>query len=168
MGKLSFNWIAGIFQNISEALTVDMRMFGNGTDAADGTPLATNQMKIVFAGNQNIVGTAFINSVCVHVRWGRLTYPASLILLTCLYLITTMFDHGPESKDSSSKSNIFTSPGVWKSSILPLMFHGLDGEHLRQNEPFRLTPLRELERTAKRTKTRLIATYSGWKFVKTD
>ena len=167
-GNTSFDWNQSMFNNISEALTVNSRMLGDGSYSEAGTRLTPDQINTVFARNQNIDGTALTNSVCLHVRWGWLTYPASLILLTGIYLLSTILDKRPEAKDLTSKTNTFTAAGVWKSSVPPLMFHGLDDEHLRQIEPFRLTPLHELERTAKRTKTRLIATYNGWKFFKTD
>lgn len=59
--------------------------------------------------------------------------------------------------------------GVWKSSQLPLMFHGLEDRTLRSKDISRLTSVKEMDEASKRERMRLTQTEDeGWKLVKIE
>jgi hypothetical protein len=64
-----------------------------------------------------------------------------------------------------SRSHLWS---VWKSSILPFMYHGPDDDYLRTEYPAAVPPLEEVEEYAATTKARLNYTDKGWNLVKTD
>ena len=66
-------------------------------------------------GAANVTGTAYRPETLVHVKWPWLTLPVSLVALSTLFLIATM------TVNSRRKAL------AWKSNILVLLFHGLEG-----------------------------------------
>jgi len=95
-------------------------------------------------------GIAYNTETYIHVRWAWLILPVLLALTTLIFLVLVM---------------IQTSNGrraIWKSSLLPLIFH-----------PIRLEPeqlpgetIPEMERCAKTIQTQLKqSTDDRWEFV---
>jgi len=172
----SFALVDALFKNISDGITSNFRQAGNTTAGS----LPQNVTDILFAGNQPAYGIMLENNICVHTRWQWLVSPATLILLTAIFVIRTMFDRSLNEPSSSSmhegrngSQNSALSrwhpAGVWKSSLLPLMFHGLEDRTLSIKDTSRLTSLKEMEKVAKMERTGLTQTEDeGWKFVKID
>lgn len=64
----------------------------------------------------NVYGTAYFVEIYVIIRWPWLLLPGLLVLLSAMFLLLTM--------RMSRKGR--GSP-LWKSRVLPFLFHGLDG-----------------------------------------
>jgi hypothetical protein len=56
----------------------------------------------------------------------------------------------------------------WKSSPLPLMFHGLHENTLQEQETNQHIRVKGMERTARDVHVRLSPSEKGWKFTKLD
>lgn len=98
-------------------------------------------------------GTALVAQTCIHVRWPWLALPASLLLLSSLFLISTMLQT--------------RSPGdqvgkAWKSSPLALLFHGFSNED--QRNMGRFDSVGVMSKKAKAMRVQLIWGEQGWKF----
>lgn len=116
-GNASFESISAVISRMADAITNQLRM--NGTD---------------FYGNpSNVTGTAFQTVVCTQFQWGWLLFPAAVVLASAVLLVATAW------RSSSRWGRVRANRGgsqvevpVWKSSLLPLMFYGLeDGARLR-------------------------------------
>jgi hypothetical protein len=69
----------------------------------------------------NAHGLAFKTETCIQVRWGWISFPASLVLLTIVFLAATIV--------KTQKSDHLTRRhGNWKSSSLAILFGGLEDE----------------------------------------
>ena len=69
-----------------------------------------------FVGGVPVDGQAFSSETYVHVRWGWIALPVSVVLFTALFLMAAIW----RSRMSNTQ--------VWKSSTLAVLFHGLDEE----------------------------------------
>ncbi len=67
-------------------------------------------------GGVPVRGTAYEMSTFVHIRWGWITLPATVVLMTGAFLAAAML----KSRTTRTK--------LWKSSALAMLFHGLDGD----------------------------------------
>lgn len=116
-----------------------------------------------------VLGNVLESNTCVEVRWGWLAYPAGLIVLTMAFLVFTMVESSLSTSrkhnatEASENPSTLRPPAIWKSSILPYMFHGLEDRFLRSREPTRLVPITEMEAVAKMTSARLQQSIDGWK-----
>jgi hypothetical protein len=174
----SFNLVNDIFRNISDGLTSNIRQIGNETGRSSKlTPPPKNITDLILAGNQLAMGTVSESDICVQIRWGWLGYSASIIILAVLFVVCTIFDSSFAAarlgNDESGENvqmahSMFQLAGVWKSSVLPLMFHGLEDQALRGANPSRLVSSAEMEEVAKGTKVRLMQGEDGWKLTKLD
>lgn len=116
-GNASFESISAVMSRMADAITNQLRM--NGVD--------------FYGSPSNVTGTAFQTVVCIQFQWGWLFFPAIVVLASAVLLITTAW------RSSSRWGRVRTNRGgsqvevpVWKSSLLPLMFYGLeDGARLR-------------------------------------
>ncbi|KAL4884735.1 hypothetical protein BJY04DRAFT_169911 [Aspergillus karnatakaensis] len=72
-----------------------------------------------------INGTAFVSEVYVHVNWVWLCLPATVVLLTLVFLVLTV------------QVNKTQGGELWKSSILPVLYHGLYENLLSDEEDYR-------------------------------
>lgn len=68
-----------------------------------------------------IYGVATTQDSYVAVRWQWLALPAALLVAGCLLLVVTAL--------TSSRKGV----RIWKSSILPLLFHGMEPEFVARN-----------------------------------
>lgn len=97
----------------------------------------------------NVSGTVYHTAICIEFHWDWLFFPLVLVLATLSLLVAVMIDTRREI--------------VWKSSILPLLFYGLE-ERQTVDGP-RLQAEKELHATAK---TRMVdfsfAKGAGWRF----
>ena len=67
-----------------------------------------------------VLGAAFEPEIYVHIRWGWIALPVTVVLLTAVFLAAAIF--------GSRRSGL----RLWKSSALAMLYHGLDGETKRQ------------------------------------
>lgn len=115
-GNASLDSISAVMSRMADAITNQLRM--NGTD---------------WYGNpSNVTGTAFQTVVCTQFQWGWLLFPAGVVLASAVLLAATAWRSSSRwGKLCSNRGGLQGLP-VWKSSILPLLFYGLeDGARLK-------------------------------------
>lgn len=84
--------------------------------------LMTNVLMTSFQGIQHVEGTAWASEVFVSVRWKWFSLPFALLLLSLIFLLTTIFKSTEEADDI----------GIWKTSALPVLMNGLRGDVRRR------------------------------------
>ncbi|KAI1196960.1 hypothetical protein F5X97DRAFT_324884 [Nemania serpens] len=102
-GNATLGTVSGILDNVATSITNRMRLTGLGPDGKSPGV---------------ILGDALRTSVCTRVNWGWVALPAALTGLVLLLLGTAITQSW---RDSDGRP-------VWKSSLLPLLFHGLGYE----------------------------------------
>ncbi|KAK7976798.1 hypothetical protein PG989_015261 [Apiospora arundinis] len=137
-GHANFNSINQAFAGIAEGITQHIRRYEDPTML----PVA-----------QPAIGVVLEQKTCVSVRWPYLAFPIAVVTLTTVFLVAVV------GKAAFGKTENTIAAG-WKSSPLPLVFHGLarDGSVPGSTdiEDVGLTSsLKEMERVAKTTKARL-------------
>ena len=134
----NFTQIDRVLGTISDSMTAAIRqtgqVFGLGSD--------------VNSGQGYVTGQVFLADTCIGVRWNWIALPAIVVLLTLLLLVLTLV-HGRATGDRSA----------WKTSSLPVLFHGLSTDGLASNG--QLLAAIEMNREAKRLKVRLIEKSDG-------
>lgn len=172
--RLGFPRVEEVFTNVSRLATNYLRQWGNQTGLNSTFP--KNASDKFFAPNQLALGVIMEAQTCVLVRWGWLAFPGGIILLTTVFLALTMFD-STLSQEIKKSSNIvhgkdistrFRPAGTWKSSLLPLVFHGLDEEELRTSRKSGLASDQEMWDAAENIEARFMQGGSGWKLTKVD
>ncbi|KAF7512331.1 hypothetical protein GJ744_001899 [Endocarpon pusillum] len=138
-GNITFDRLKKTWENLSESITIHVRQHSMGTFSA------------------SVTGQAFRDQTCVHIRWPFLAYPTFLVLFAIVFFICMIFE----------TRRIGTSRHNWKSSPLPLLFHGLEREALQTVQSAELVRAEQMEKAAKRTSVRLSQTEGGWQFVGT-
>lgn len=115
-GNASFDSISAVMSRMADAITNQLRM--NGTD---------------WYGNpSNVTGTAFQTVVCTQFQWGWLLFPAGVVLASAVLLAATAWRSSSRWRKVRSNRGGLQGLPVWKSSILPLLFYGLeDGARLK-------------------------------------
>lgn len=99
------------------------RMLTNGLESAVGN-IANSLTKLALTqSNQNVTGTLSQTVTIVFVKWQWITLPAAVVLFSIIFLITTILV-------TSRQKQL----ALWKSSTLPLLYHGLDNGVLRNGE----------------------------------
>jgi hypothetical protein len=92
--------------------------------------------------NQLVIGRAFVDTTCIHVRWPWLVLPAAIFVSTLVFLtmliIKTTSDYELE---------------VWKSSQNALIWHGLEGSAKLESDT--LIAKKDIDKRAKEIKVRL-------------
>ena len=139
-GNVTFDRLNETWRNLSESITTYMREHGMLDSSAPAT------------------GQAFRDQTCVHIRWPFLAYPAFLVLFAIVFFICMIFE--TRRRDTSRHD--------WKSSPLPLLFHGLHREALQTVQSAELVRAGQMEEFAERTSVRLSQTEGGWLFVGTQ
>ena len=108
-GNATLETVTNTFANLATSMTNSMRQ--NGYDV------------------ENVQGLTYKNEVYVHVRRAGLTLSIALVLLSIIFLITTMIQSA--------------NADIWKSSSLALLYHGLqDGQ--RNGAVDSIQPMEEL------------------------
>lgn len=95
-------------------------------------------------------GTAYGLQTCIKVKWTWLALPSALILLTIAFLLTTILE---------TRSRNMT----WKSSVLALLFHGLDT--ISRQQYGEMMDLGAMENAAEQVQAKLAVSESGLQFV---
>ncbi|KAI1148198.1 hypothetical protein F4825DRAFT_454714 [Nemania diffusa] len=102
-GNATLATMSGIIDNLATSITNRMRITSLGVDGK---------------GAGVVLGDALRTTVCTRVNWGWVALPAALPALVLLLLMVAV---------AQSWRDRETRP-VWKSSLLPLLFHGLGYE----------------------------------------
>lgn len=98
-------------------------------------------------------GVAYESETYVHVRWEWFAYPATVLVLSLLYLLGTIIE--------SRNRDVL----VWKSSNLALLLHG-QGLELSKSDHMPVNTLSEMTEMAKDVEIELIQTNDeDWKLV---
>lgn len=129
-GFASFDSVDTLLGNVALVSTNMMRAMGKGIDKE--TP-------------EFAEGTVWETTVCTQVDWRWLALPATVESLTLLLLLAILVYDWRGSRP------------VWKSSVLPLLFHGLRGKVDENGEPLQLGQMRQ---TADEMQVRLV-THEG-------
>lgn len=127
MSWVTFDDVEETFRNISDSITTQIRVY-NSQGYHDGAGIAS----------EPVFGRTWENTVCVHVRWAFLVYPAVVVALAVVFLATTI---------SHQRRDIAMT---WKSSQLALIFHGLRQDTVRDiDRDNDLQTVRDMELIAK-------------------
>lgn len=91
--------------------------FNHGNISANFVKLATGISDAIRSapGNVQVTGQAFGTQVFVQVRWPWLSFAASIVLLTAIFVAFSVV------------FSLEKGESIWKSSSLALLFHGLKG-----------------------------------------
>lgn len=77
------------------------------------TKLALDQSKVT------VTGTISHTKTFVAVKWKWITLPAAVVFLSLFFLLTTILANSRQKRLA-----------LWKSSVLPLLYHGIDHERV--------------------------------------
>ena len=136
-GNVSFASVQTTFSNVADSMTANIRQNG----AYD------------FSGYK--IGDVNRDETCVHPHRGWMAFPAKLSALTIAFFVAMV---------GETRSNDAGSPPDYKSSLLPLMYHGLE-QGTQDSRVKEINRTAEMEKDTKRLYVRLIPTHRGWKFV---
>lgn len=141
--------ISGLMRNVTDAVTVYMRDSGPGFRSAP------------------VVGDVHYTTVCIHVRWPWMAYSISIVVLTLVFFVWMVVraernQAGLHKMWSSAGGRV--SPHDFKSSALPVLFHGFDGDSQRRLSKVGSTNTQEeLRESSKGVEVQLVATEQGWR-----
>ncbi|KAK5225685.1 hypothetical protein LTR72_003588 [Exophiala xenobiotica] len=125
---LTMKSISDVMDNVAESVTIYMRQHGN-----------SNYSKAVS-------GSATVSTTCVAVRWSWLAFPAAVVFATSMFLLAVL------AKSRLEHDTLYMG---WKSSILPLVFHGLDGLDKDDQDESVLLQRKEMDQAARQVRIRL-------------
>ncbi|KAK1834057.1 hypothetical protein QBC39DRAFT_252942 [Podospora conica] len=111
-GSATYEGVAGIFDNVAAGVTNYMRGVGLRWDAVDNSSVRPTEADRAFVG-----GTAEQTDLCIQFDWMWLLLPTGLTLITVALLVAEVV-------------KTYLGGGAtpaWKSSLLPLLFHGFRG-----------------------------------------
>lgn len=147
-GNITTAMVEEFVAKVTASMTATMRRrpYGIMTDLADKTPAALKEA----------LGRVMVAQTCIYVHWGWIAYPATLLALQWAFLAMVFMACG-------------RGRAGWKSSPLPLLFHGLD-ESFRSRD-CDLDNAKQMLEVAERTKVQLVSVEDsrrgGWRFVDT-
>jgi hypothetical protein len=141
-GNLSFETINQTFTNIADSMTAYIRQSSD----SDNINLPEQINTTVPAA-----GKVYRLETCMRVRWAYLALPLALVVLTLLFFVSMI-------AQTSRGDPVYD----WKSSLLPLLFYGLDTDvkSLHEGE----YKVSDMEKTSKQVKVRLVKKRDGWEF----
>lgn len=99
-------------------------------------------------------GTMSGLQTCIRVQWLWLALPASLLLLTVVFLVATMM-----------RMSFRYVRHIWKSSALALLFHGFSTDTLQKYGPVGSS---DTEEKARQMRAQLRFADGEWRFVRSD
>ena len=146
VARMSFDSVSAIFSNISDSMTAYIRQSDN-TAGKTGIGVLDDGLAVPAPGN------VFQTETCISVRWGYITFPIALVLLTTIFFIAVILE-----------TSHHYEAHAWKSSALALLFHGLDPE-TRDPHGGEMASVKEMETAAKGMRVRLRRGGRGWVFV---
>ena len=92
----------------------------------------------------NITGTMSHTETFVAVKWKWITLPAPIVLLSSVFLLTTILINSRQKRLA-----------LWKSSVLPLLYHGIDHDKIAIPDGKEVAVVSAMEVDAKGTEVRL-------------
>lgn len=135
-GNASITSISAFMKRGMDSLTAQLRMMG--TD---------------WSGNRTVVvGTAWEMAVCTNFRWQWMLYPLAMVVGTIVLLLAVII--------SSSGFSGLKKEVIWKSSILPFLFYGLEHAERKEDE---LEPEDALKKASKAVRVRMTYGDDGWR-----
>ena len=141
--------ISDLMRNVADAVTVYMRDSGPEFRSIP------------------VVGDVHYTTVCIHVRWPWMAYSISIVVLTLVFFAWMVTR---TERDQSGLRKMWTSTGEqvpphdFKSSALPVLFHGFDGDSQHRFSKIGSTNKQEeLRESSKDVKVQLVATDQGWR-----
>jgi len=134
--NLSFKSVDVTFRNISDFMTTFIRQGGQNNHS------------------ESAKGLVMHAQTCLQVRWGWLSLPAALIILTLSFFVLMMV----ETRSTGDRAQI------WKSSPLAFIIHGLEA-HNELHDSLFLEDITDMKYAAKRIQVRLATTTRGIKLV---
>ena len=139
-GNMTYDVVSSTFSHVSNAMTQYIRQNGNPNGSAPA------------------VGKVYHSGTCVRVRWAWLIFPAALVELTVGFFVGMILQtrSGEEGRNHD-----------YKSSVLPLMFHGLE-QAKADCYSQQMGRVAEINKGAKQIFVRLCLTEKGWKFIEVD
>lgn len=90
---------------------------------------------LINKSNETVGGTMSVSEVYVSVEWAWITLPAIVLLSTLILFICTTLGNKKHGLD------------LWKSAILPVLYHGLDNDLLADGPRYAMVS--EMEQTSK-------------------
>lgn len=84
----------------------------------------TNEFRSVEGNVDTVFGSSFSREVFVHVKWEWLTFPVVLLVMSLIFLVSTIIKTSKE-----------TTTGFWKTSTMPTLIYGLPHEVQREFSP---------------------------------
>ncbi|KAK7700103.1 hypothetical protein SLS64_011121 [Diaporthe eres] len=143
-------WLSGIYNGGNASVASVDAFMKRGFDSL-GAQLRT--MGEDWDGNKTVaIGTSYETAVCIQFRWEWLLYPLAVVLGTLILLLAIILSSGFMRRNREV---------VWKSSILPFLFYGLeDGERKGGTE---LESEGALKKRAKPLRVRLTSGDNGWR-----
>lgn len=135
-GNASITSISAFMKRGMDSLTAQLRMMG--TDWSGSRTEA--------------VGTAWEMAVCIQFRWQWMLYPLAMVVGTLVLLLAIII--------SSSGFFGLKREVIWKSSILPFLFYGLEDAERKEDE---LEPEDALKKASKAVRVRMTFGDDGWR-----
>lgn len=135
-GNASITSVSAFMKRGMDSLTAELRMMG--TD---------------WNGNRTVaVGTSWEMAICTRFQWQWMLYPLAMFLGTLILLLAVII----------SSSGLFglKREVIWKSSILPFLFYGLEDAERKE---FELEPEDALKRASKAVRVRMTVGDDGWR-----
>lgn len=145
-------WIKNLYENGNATLhTVQARVrrLARSMNTYFRNSNSTTIKKTIYA-----TGSALKTDTCIQVQWPWLAFPATLVILSVVFLALTVWTTRRTDRSSSGR-------GAWKSSALAVLFSGLHDE-IRQDYRS-LEKQSEMADCARRLEVNLELTESGWR-----
>ena len=126
---------------------------GNVSKVLENVALAyTDAIQTGQPNREEVIGQRSLLEIHVRVHWLYLALPITVVVLSVLFLLLTMY---------ATKSN---NVSIWKASNLVLLFHGLEGATIGDN--YQLNELNEMNRLANENSATLERDETqGWRLV---
>lgn len=145
-------WLNGVFNGGNASIASIKEFMTRGFDSLSSQ---LRMMGTDWDGNPtNAPGTAYDTVVCVVFRWEWLLYPLALVIGAAVLLLLLLASN---SGMAGSRKGV-----IWKSSVLPFLFYGLQDQFRDQTSE--LAYQEELKGAAKALRTRFSPGDDGWRF----
>ncbi|MCJ1439219.1 hypothetical protein MMC27_008610 [Xylographa pallens] len=154
-GNATLSSINSTMASIANSLTLTMRSIVLGPQDYN----ASYNKKASYLEYAPAIGIAYRTEVCVQVQWEWLSLPVILATMTVLFFIFTLLAPRGQRRGGHVTRN------DWKSSMVALLFHGLEGRARERLGALNYSS--EMEESAERMVVQLQCGNEGWRFVET-
>ncbi|KAK4185690.1 hypothetical protein QBC35DRAFT_476103 [Podospora australis] len=140
--RATFGTVSSRFDNIASSLTNRIRSIGLDWFVIWDDGSSPGRVYFESVGLESnrayAYGTAHTESICVRFDWQWMVLPGTVTLLTCFLLTISVLR---TYRDGNKKP-------VWKSSVLPLLFHGIREAGTSWQPPDRWMSVEEMQQRA--------------------